>query len=122
MSKTIMIVDDEKDIVHALKTVMATHGFTVVTASDGHQAFKMLSSITPDLMIVDLTMPVLDGWRLAMKVRQEERFKKTPIIVLSALIDSQRDPEVYEPGSIYMTKPFDVFEILKKVKELLGVV
>jgi DNA-binding response OmpR family regulator len=119
MPKTVLVVDDEADIVRCIRAVLEKDGYRVLTASDGAEGLDVLKTNTPDLMIVDLTMPVMNGWRMCMKVREDARFKDTPVIVLSALIESEHLPEQFEPASIYMVKPFDIFQLLAKVKELL---
>ena len=116
----ILVVDDDQDIVFMIKATLEKNGYTVITASDGFQALKLIKDLVPDLMIVDLTMPVMDGWRFTMKVRQDRRFKFTPIIVLSGLlVEHEEAPEQFETATAYMTKPFDIFKLMDKVKELL---
>ena len=119
MAEKVLVADDDEDIVFMLKSMLEKNGYEVVTAADGEQALRVLRTQTPDLMIVDLTMPNMSGWNFTTKVRQNERFKNTPIIVLSGLLENQREPEVFESASIYMPKPFDIFEVLKKVQDLL---
>ncbi len=119
MSKKILVVDDEADIVRCIRAVLEKNGYEALTANDGAQALELIKINQPDLMIIDLTMPVMNGWRLCMKIREDERYKDTPIIVLSALIESEHLPEQCEPASVYMVKPFDIFNLLAKVKELL---
>ena len=120
MPKKILVVDDEEDMVFMLKATLEKQGFEVVTASDGEQALRVIKTSPPDLMIVDLTMPNMNGWRFSLKVREDERFKTTPIIILSGLIEGERPPEQHESGSIYIPKPFDIFKLMDKVKELLN--
>ncbi len=119
MAKKILIVDDEADLIFMIKAVLEKDGYEVVSATDGNAALKLLKTVVPDLMIVDLTMPMMSGWQLNMKVRQDSRFKNTPIIVLSGLIEQDSTPEKFELASAYMVKPFDVFKLLEKVTELL---
>ena len=120
MSK-ILVVDDNEDIVYMVKVVLEKNGYEVATAADGHQALKAIKTNAPDLMIVDLTMPEMDGWRLSMKVRQDENCKNMPIIVLSGLlIDEETQPEANEPYSVLIAKPFDILKLADKVKELLN--
>ena len=120
MPKKILVVDDEPDLVHMIKSVLEKDGYEVITASDGHQALNTIKAMAPDLMIVDLTMPVMSGWHFSSKVRQDERYKKTPIIVLSGLIEHEKEPQQFETADVYMAKPFDVFKLAEKVKELLA--
>ena len=119
MSKKILIVDDEQDMVFMIQSVLTKNGYEVKTASDGEQALKIVKTYLPDLMIVDLTMPNMNGWRFSLKVRENERYKTTPIIVLSGLLKDETPPEQFESGSVYVPKPFDIFKLMDKVKELL---
>ncbi len=120
MPKKILVVDDDQDIVFMLKSVLEKDGFEVTTASDGNQALNLIKTLVPDLMIVDLTMPVMSGWRFTSKVRQNERYTKTPIIVLSGLIEHEKEPQQFETADAYIPKPFDIFKLVEKVKELLA--
>ena len=116
----ILVVDDDLDIIFMVKAIMEKDGHEVTTASDGYEALKLIKTHTPELMIVDLTMPEIDGWRLSMKVRQDEKCKNIPIIVLSGLLtDEESKPEPNEPYSCLMCKPFDILKLSSKVKELL---
>ena len=116
----ILVVDDDQDIVFMIKSVLEKSGYVVDTAPDGYEALKKVKADIPDLMIVDLSMPVMDGWRLSMKIRQDERCKDLPIIVLSGLVAQEGSkPEPYEPYNILIAKPFEILELADKVKELL---
>ena len=119
MPKKILIVDDDPDMVYILQHAFEKEGYEVVTALDGQQALRTLKTVTPDLMMMDLTMPGISGWHLNMKVRQDERFKNTPIIILSGLLEKESTPEQFEAGTVYIPKPFEIFELIAKVKELL---
>ena len=117
----ILVVDDDADIVYMIKSVLEKNGYEVETAPDGFQALQMVKINKPDLMIVDLSMPVMDGWRLSMKVRQDERSKDLPIIVLSGLIAHEESHlEADEPYNVYIPKPFDIHKLAERVKTLLG--
>jgi len=120
MSK-ILVVDDDMDIIYMVRSMLEKNGYEVMVAFDGFEALKLLKTNVPDLMIVDLTMPEIDGWRLSMKVRQDERCKNIPIIVLSGLLtDEESKPEPNEPYNLLMAKPFDILKLVDKVKELLA--
>ena len=117
----ILIVDDDADLVYMIKSVLEKRGYEVLTASNGDQALNVIKENPPHLMIIDLSMPVMDGWRLSMKVRQDERCKNLPIIVLSGLLLHERNLlEPNEPYTIYISKPFDIFKLAERVKNLLG--
>lgn len=119
MSKTIFIVDDDKDLVYIVKAALENEGFKVVTALDGQLALTTLKTLTPDLMLVDLTMPVMDGWRFTMKVRQDKRFEKTPIIVFSGLLEEEKPAQAHESANVYMPKPFEIIDLIQKIKDFL---
>ena len=120
MPEKILVVEDDNDFSEILKAALEKNGgYEVVTALDGYAALKTLKTYVPDLMIVDLTMPVMTGWHFSMKVRQNERFAKTPIIVLSGMLERETSPEAHEPANAYMPKPFDLENLLGKIKELL---
>jgi len=119
MSKKILVVDDDVDMVHILKSTLQKQGYEVITASDGDQALRLIKTNVPDLMIVDLTMPVMNGWSFNMKARADARYKTTPIIILSGLLESEASSEKTEDGLTYVPKPFDIFKLMDKVKELL---
>ncbi len=119
--KKILIVDDDKDIVFLIREVMLKQGFEVLVAYDGLQALRVIKTNVPDAMVVDLTMPNMSGWHLISLVRRDERFKQTPIIVLSALLEHDAEPQVFESANAYMVKPFDVFKLVDKLKALMKV-
>lgn len=119
--KKIFVVDDDQDLRDILKAALEKFGYEVNVAADGYQALKAIDTNPPDLIIIDLTMPTMTGWKLSMKLRQDERFKKTPIIVLSGLLAGDDEPDQkFDLVNAYMVKPFDVFKLLDKVKSLLN--
>ena len=119
MRARILVVDDDQDIVHILKTTLEKNSYEVMTAPNGAEALRTIKTYAPDLMIVDLTMPVMSGWNFSMKARQDDRYKNTPIIMLSGLVEHERPAEKFESGTVYIGKPFDIFKLMDKVKELL---
>ena len=119
MSQRILMVDDDKDLVYLVKVALEADGFEVITASDGEQALQLVKTNVPDLMIVDLTMPIMNGWHFSLKVRADTRYKTTPIIILSGLVDREAAGEEYEGCTFYLPKPFDIFKMIEKIKELL---
>lgn len=120
MSKKILIVEDDQDLVFILKEALQSQGYGVLTAPEGVEGLRILKANVIDLMIVDLTMPGMNGWRFAMKVRQEEQYKTTPIIVLSGLLERDSNPEKFEAASAYMVKPFDILKLMEKIKSFLN--
>ena len=119
MTETILIVDDDPDIVFFVKQTLEKEGFSVLTAEEGGAALKLLKTHTPNLIIADLSMPGMGGWHFTTKVRFDPRFKKTPIIVISGLLERDAEPQEFETASAYIVKPFDIFKLIDKIKELL---
>lgn len=115
--KTILVVDDEKPISDIIKFNLSKEGYTIVTAFDGHEAVQQFEDVKPDLVILDLMLPGIDGLEVAKEIRKTSH---TPIIMLSAK-DSEFDKVIgLEIGADdYMTKPFSNRELLARVKTQL---
>jgi DNA-binding response OmpR family regulator len=117
MSETILLVDDEQSIVAPLRYHLEREGYAVITASDGEEALSRARSDRPDLIVLDLMLPKLDGWEVCRILRQEST---TPIIMLTA-----RDEETSKVLGLdlgaddYLTKPFSFQELLARVRALL---
>jgi DNA-binding response OmpR family regulator len=121
MSKTILIVDDEAYIVTSLEYVMQSAGFEVAVAYDGEEALQKVAEKVPDLMILDLMMPKLDGFEVCEKIRQNPLWKDIRIVILTAKgRDIERKKGMSLGADDYMTKPFSTRDILDRVKELLA--
>jgi|CXWL01.1.fsa_nt_gi two-component system alkaline phosphatase synthesis response regulator PhoP len=119
MPQKILVVDDDQDMVYIISEFFKKKGYEVLAASDGEEALKLIKTISPDLIIADLTMPKMGGWYFTQKVREDKRFVRTPIIVLSGLLESDTEPETFEAANAYMGKPFDIFKLYEKVQALL---
>lgn len=115
--KTILVVDDEKPISDIIKFNLSKEGYTIATAFDGHEAVQQFEDVKPDLVILDLMLPGIDGLEVAKEIRKTSH---TPIIMLSAK-DSEFDKVIgLEIGADdYMTKPFSNRELLARVKAQL---
>ena len=121
MSKTVLIVDDEEYIVTSLEYVMKSAGYEVVVAYDGEQAIEKIKATAPDLLILDVMMPKLDGFEVYEKIRANPLWESIRIIMLTAKgRDSERDKGISLGADAYMTKPFSTRDILERVTELLG--
>jgi DNA-binding response OmpR family regulator len=117
VSKKVLVVEDEPTLLETLEYNLARQGYTVSTAADGHKALEMARQGLPDLIVLDVMLPGLDGFEICRILRQE---MSVPILMLTA-----RDEEVdkvvgLEVGADdYMTKPFSMRELLARVKALL---
>ncbi len=114
MDRKILVVDDEKPIADIIKFNLVKEGFTVVVASDGEEAIKMFESSKPDLMILDVMMPKMDGFQVCRKIREKYT---TPILMLTAKEEEVDKVLGLELGADdYITKPFGMRELVARVK------
>ncbi len=113
----VLIVDDERQITRALRASLQSHGFEVSTAANGLEALDIFSEVAPDILITDLSMPVMDGVELTKAVR---KFSDVPIIVLSVRDSDAHKVLALDSGADdYVTKPFSVTELLARVRAQL---
>ncbi len=116
-SGTVLVVDDEKNIVQLAKMYLASEGYTVDSAFDGADALDKVKARRPDLVVLDLMMPKVDGWEVCRRLRQETDI---PIIILTARGDDVDKILGLELGADdYVTKPFNPRELVARVKAVL---
>ena len=117
----IMVVDDDEDFANLYKTALSATGFDVTAVNQSTSAIEMAYLIRPDIFLIDLMMPELDGFQLCRMLRADPIFKKTPIIIVTALTDSDSRMVAMGAGANdYLSKPFQV-EVLKgRINALLG--
>lgn len=114
MKKTVLIVDDEKNIVDILSFNLKKEGFDIVTAHDGETALSQYSKKAPDLILLDVMLPRLDGFEVCRKIRESDR--KTPIIMLTAREEETDKVLGLDLGADdYITKPFAIRELKARV-------
>jgi DNA-binding response OmpR family regulator len=112
--RSILIVDDEPDILSALELYLTLEGFEVSTAFDAQEALKHLERLRPDLLLFDVMMPGMTGLELLLLLRNRKEFKKTPAYIMSAG-SVQAKKEDYN-WSALIRKPFDFADLLKILK------
>ena len=116
----ILCVDDEPDILEILKYNLSNEGYNVSTASDGKSAIEMAYSISPNLIIMDVMMPSMDGIEACEKLRSDEKFNDTIIMFLTARGEDYSHVAAYDAGADdYVTKPVKPKVLVSKVKGLL---
>ena len=114
MNSRILVVDDEKNIVDIIKYNLKKEGYDVITAGDGEEAIKLNEEYEPDLILLDLMMPKLDGYAACRKIREKY---DTPIIMLTARAEEVDKVLGLELGADdYVTKPFGTRELMARVK------
>jgi len=121
----IVIADDDPDILDGITTVLETQPYRLGTARDGKKCMELITQEIPDLLILDLLMPRMDGWGVIREMRKEPRFSKVPILVLSTVIeDASRRRYELETGLAmdvqeYIQKPAKPVELLRCVEKLI---
>ncbi len=120
MAKTILAVDDERAIVRLIQVNLERQGYVVVTAFDGREALEKIAAAKPDLVILDVMMPYLDGFEVLSALRSDPDTVDLPIIMLTA---KAQDADVFRGWShgvdAYLTKPFNPQELISFVKRIL---
>jgi len=121
ISKRILVVDDEEDIVALVRIRLEAEGYEVLVASDGQQALDTAKKEMPNLIILDLMLPKIDGYKVCRMLKFDERYKKIPIILFTARSQSSDKDLGMEVGAdAYLTKPFDSKVLLDSIKRLLS--
>ncbi len=116
----VLVVDDEADLVRILQFGLQAIGYQVETASDGQEALKKAREIKPDIILLDLMLPKLDGYKVCRLLKFDERYKNIPIIILSARTQEGDQLLAMEMGANrFVTKPYDFAEVLSHIETLL---
>lgn len=117
MTHKILIVDDEPNLLTAIKHSLEQDGYQVTTASDGQEALRIFYSERPDLLILDIMMPEMDGWQVCQRIRE---MSDVPIIMLTAKAEKADIMKGFALGiDDYITKPFYLEELLARVRAAL---
>ena len=120
MSKRILIVEDEQDLVRLLKYNLDKEGFRVNAVSDGSLVLAEMRREEPDLLVLDLMLPGMDGLEICRQVRRHDRYASIPILMLTARTDEADRVVGLEIGADdYVTKPFNMRELIARVRALL---
>ena len=118
----ILIVDDELDNREILQIVLNWDGFVTCTAAGGAEALLSAAADPPDLILVDLMMPTMDGYQLTTKLKQNPKTQDIPVIMLSAMSDGETRKRALSTGAeAYITKPIDRSELCEQVRTVLAV-
>ncbi len=121
MSKqTILVVDDETDLLDLIEYNLHKEGFNVLKAEDGEEGIKVAKEHRPDLILLDIMMPKMDGLEAVEIMRQDEDLKKTPIIFLTARSDEKTEIDgLNKGGDDYITKPISTTKLVSRIKAVL---
>ncbi len=121
MARKILAVDDEKHIVRLVQINLQKEGYEVATASTGREALERVGEFAPDLIVMDVMMPEMDGFEALKKLKENPATRDIPVIMLTA---KAQDADVFRGwqsgADLYLTKPFNPAELLSFVKRLLA--
>jgi DNA-binding response OmpR family regulator len=121
MAKRILVVDDEPNIVMSLEFLMRKAGFEVQVARTGSEALDALDQEPPDLLLLDVMMPELDGYEVCQRVRANPAWNDTRVIMLTAKgREVEKEKGLALGADLYITKPFSTRELVEQVEGMLG--
>ena len=119
--KKILIVDDEVDLVETVRFPLEMEGFNVLVSYNGEDALSQARKEKPDLILLDLMLPKLDGYKVCRLLKFDERYKNIPILMLTAKTQEKDKALGMETGANeYITKPFEMDYLMEKVKAYLN--
>ena len=119
MANRILLVDDENDFIELLQYKLAGHGYDLIVANDGVQALSQARQFKPDLILLDILLPDLDGLSVCEILRRQPSTKKIPIIFMSALTSEVTRRTVAMQADDFFTKPLDLEKLQLRITELL---
>ena len=118
MARKILTCDDEKNIVRLIQVNLERQGYEVVTAYNGRECLEKVASEKPDLVVLDLMMPKVDGWEVCRRLRKDGN---VPVIMLTARTQDQDVLRGWQSGvECYLTKPFNPIELLTFIKRIFA--
>jgi DNA-binding response OmpR family regulator len=120
-TRKILVVDDEKSISSYLQRKLSKLGYTVYTAEDGERALELAFSHLPDLVLLDVKLPGVDGYEVCRRLKANEKTRRTPVLMLSAKAQQAEIQKGMEAGADrYLCKPMSFPDILKQVQSFEG--
>ena len=120
-SANILVVDDSLLNLNMVKQVLRKSGYTVFTAEDGHSGLEAVRTHHPDLVILDVMMPGMDGFEVCQSIREDETIADTKVLMLTAHDTPEEQHRSVEAGADgYMTKPYQVSELRERIKTMLA--
>jgi DNA-binding response OmpR family regulator len=121
MSPVVLVADDDVDILSLVGLRLERAGYEVVTAQDGVEALEVVETRTPDIAVVDVMMPRMDGHELVRRLREREDTREMPILILTAAVHDRVAQASEEAGAdAQMRKPFSPRELVARLDEMLG--
>jgi two-component system cell cycle response regulator DivK len=120
MNKTILVVEDQEDNRQILRDLLASAGFRMVEAHDGRQALPVARSERPDLILMDIQLPLVDGYAATRSIKRDPELKHIPIIAVTSYALSGDETKALEAGcDAYVAKPYSTRDLLAKIGQFL---
>lgn len=120
MAKKIMVVDDDPTTVMVVKAVLSTYGFDVATVHSGQECLNKVGEEKPDLILLDIMMPKMDGWETLRRLKEKSITDTTLVVMLTVKGDVGEAPELRDVVSDYITKPFGKTDLIERVRKVIG--
>lgn len=119
----ILLVDDEPEIVEIMEIILGMNGHEVIVARDGQECFEVLQKELPDLILMDVMMPGMNGWDVCKKIKEDEKTRDIPVAMFTVRgsEDSEKKSLQYSKADDHISKPFGLEELLAKIEKLLDV-
>ena len=118
--KRILVVDDELDMLMVIKLRLEASGYEVVTATDGLEGLNTARRVKPDLIVLDVMLPKMNGYKVSRFLKYDEEYKHIPIVMLTALAgEEDRSTGIETGANAYITKPFETQELVDTVRRFL---
>ncbi|MEW6042467.1 MAG: response regulator [Elusimicrobiota bacterium] len=119
--KKILIAEDDRTLLKLLDTVVSSQGYQVRTASDGATTLRLVKEFNPDLLLLDIMMPVIDGYHICKILSEDPQYSPVPKIVIITVRKEDWDKRISKFGGAdaFISKPFNTDDVLDKIKELL---
>lgn len=119
--KKILIAEDDRQLVKLLESILKNAGYEIKTAFDGATALKSIKEFQPDLLLLDIMLPVIDGYQICKTLSEDPQYEVQPKIIILTVRKSDYDKNLskFVGADMFLTKPFDTDELLNKIKFLL---
>jgi len=119
--KKVLIVDDEESIITVLHRYVTNAGYDYMTASNGEEALEKISQEDPDLVLLDLMMPGLNGFETCRRIRANQKTKKLPVIIITALHSEADSADAKACGAnAFLVKPVNTEELIRRIQQYIG--
>ena len=115
--KKVLVIDDENDILLIIKSALHEEGYDVTTANNGYDGLALAEDASPDLIILDIMMPEMDGFEVLQQLKENEKTAQIPVVILTGLSSKDKIREALNKGiDYYIVKPFEYQDLVSKVK------